>query len=166
MLAWDSISFLKPRSLKTSRFPLTPDPVQSDLAEDPNPVPVGGDEEVGNHLPRKFLLPRLEMESEEVQEPGEEILGSSPGEILDVRVLSQFQLPGVEVVDDAGKALLANILNEDLTAQDLLHGGEYAGPEHLRPGAENGLVNTEVLGVTPDGEVGGGVILQDSFPQG
>ena len=119
---------LLPEARVVEDLPISPDPVQSDLAEDPNPVPVGGDEEVGDHLPRKFLLPRLEMESEEVQEPGEEILGSSPGEILDVRVLSQFQLPGVEVVDDAGKALLANILNEDLTAQDLLHGGEYAGP--------------------------------------
>ena len=76
-------------------LPVSPNLVHGDLPEVLGLVAVGSDEEVGEHLPAEILL-HLETESEEVHEARQEVLGPSPGELQDVGVLPQLQLPGVD----------------------------------------------------------------------
>ena len=144
-------------------LPVGPGLMQSQHPQLPSLVPVGGDEEVSDHLPTEIQLPHLE--SEEVHEAGQEILVPGPSEHQDVRVLPQLELSSVDKLDDGGQALLVDLLDEDLALAGLLHVCEDAGPEHRGPGTEDSLVNPEALGLTPDGEVSCGLIIQDGLPE-
>ena len=146
-------------------LPVDPDLVQSDPPEVRRKKAVGGNENVGDHLPGKLLLPLLQMESQEVHEAIKEVFGPCPGEVLDVRVLPQLQLPGVDELDDAAKRLLTNILFEDLAVGGLLRGVEDTGSQHRGSGAENVPVDLELPSLTPNGAVSGVVILHDGLPQ-
>ena len=143
-------------------LPVDPDLVQSDPPEVRRKKAVGGNENVGDHLPGKLLLPLLQMESQEVHEAIKEVFGPGPGEVLDVRVLPQLQLPGVDELDDGAKRLLTNILFEDLAVPG---GVEDTGLQHRRSSAEDVPVDPERLGLTSDGAVSGVDILHDGLPQ-
>ena len=153
---------LLPEPRVVEDLPVAPDLVQSEPPQDLYLVTVGGDEEVGNHLPTEVQFHHLE--SEEVHEPRQEVLSPGPGEVLDVRFIPQLQLPGVDELDDAGQGPLANILDENLALESFLHGSENTGAEHLRSSAEDGSVDPELLGGTANGEVSGLVILHDCLP--
>ena len=145
-----------PESVIVEDLSVSPDLVQGDLPEVLGLVAVGGDEAVSEYLPRNLLL-YLETVCEEIHETMQEVFVSGPGELQDVRILLELQLPGVDEVDDGGQGLLSDLLHEDLALAGLLHGGEDGGPEHGGSGAEDGLVHPELLGLAADGEVSRGL---------